>query len=1235
MYFRNVLVYSFCLSAMLFGSSIAVATNDPVCARVKIEIRQELTLERQAFDAKMKITNTLDTLSIDDVSVDVSFADEDGNTVLASSDPNNTDASFFIRIDSIDGISNVSGTGSVAPATEAEIHWLIIPAPGAAGNLPDGKVFFVGATLSYTVGGVPEEVVVTPDFITVKPLPRLTLDYFLTQEVIADDPLTLEIEPIEPYTLGVRVQNNGIATAQNLKIDSAQPEIIENEQGLLIDFQIIGSFIDDQPAAPTLLIDFGDIPGNSARMGRWIMTTSLAGEFVDFTATFSHADELGGALTSILDATNAHFLLRDVRVDEPGRDTVRDFLAIDGDVFRVYESDSVDTVVTDHSASANFPLNNQSGTEVFHTLTIPVTSGFMYVKLTDPYGGTKVMREVVRSDGKRIPLENAWASKHKNRDTNSWEYYVNFFDSNTTGTYTVHMGAEVLGPIPPALQYIPNKITYEGNQTGFLVEASDPNGQTPILTATPLPGGAVFVDNGNGSATFNWTPADGQAGTYSLTFNASDGTLSSYQAMTIQVNPAWDTDGDGMDDAWELQHFGNLDRDGTGDFDGDGISDLQEFLDNTNPAVGTGLTRPIISTPLSGTEVDTLQPELVLENSVHAPTAVVTYNCEVYLDEALTTSVTNVDNVAETVDTTSCNISTDLDDNTWYYWRARATDGDVFSQWVNGEFFVNTANDAPDAFNTNLPLDGSITDTDRPLLEIINAVDVDGDVKTYGFEVYSDAGLTTLVTSTTTINEGIDGTTSWLLAVPLSENGTYYWRGIVTDENGAVSHSNVASFTINTTVEAPGLPGISSPFNGQEVISAAVDLVIINATDPDNLDLVYRYEIDTVNSFDSADLQTSADIVEGIDTTSWAVTGLIEDATYYWRVMASNGTVNSVWVTSAFLYNAVNSVPGIPIINNPDNLAWVESLTPTLSVNPSVDVDGDSISYEFELYFDSSMITLADSVVVSNGSWSIDILLEDNSWSYWRARAVDEHGLASEWTALSAFFVNNSGTDDPPVIALVAPATDIPDASLSPVVISWTDDDPDSNASIALYYDTDTAGTDGMLIVDGIEENLDAANDSYSWDTSALAPGTYYIYAIISDALSSSTVYLSTSITVPDDTPSPAGWMDVTSQISLNLSNPIISRRSPNALMTLEISNPGTEDFAGPLRVVFTDLTPVNLVSLAEADGVTDAGDPYIDLAPYIADAFEAGESTGTLSLTILGGGRNVFNFLLKVEHFQ
>src|SRR5256714_6380872 len=45
----------------------------------------------------------------------------------------------------------------------------------------------------------------------------------------------------------------------------------------------------------------------------------------------------------------------------------------------------------------------------------------------------------------------------------------------------------------------------------------------------------------------------------------------------------FDTNHNGMDDRWELQYFGNLNQAGDGDFDGDGISNLQEFLRATDP----------------------------------------------------------------------------------------------------------------------------------------------------------------------------------------------------------------------------------------------------------------------------------------------------------------------------------------------------------------------------------------------------------------------------------------------------------------------------------------------------------------------------------------------------------------------------------------------------------------------------------------------------------------------------
>ncbi len=55
------------------------------------------------------------------------------------------------------------------------------------------------------------------------------------------------------------------------------------------------------------------------------------------------------------------------------------------------------------------------------------------------------------------------------------------------------------------------------------------------------------------------------------------------------ANP--DADGDGMDDAWETTYFTNTSRNGTGDFDNDGMTDLAEFLAGTNPVLATSNLR--------------------------------------------------------------------------------------------------------------------------------------------------------------------------------------------------------------------------------------------------------------------------------------------------------------------------------------------------------------------------------------------------------------------------------------------------------------------------------------------------------------------------------------------------------------------------------------------------------------------------------------------------------------------
>ncbi len=77
-----------------------------------------------------------------------------------------------------------------------------------------------------------------------------------------------------------------------------------------------------------------------------------------------------------------------------------------------------------------------------------------------------------------------------------------------------------------------------------------------------------------------------------ITGSTSSGVISS-QYQIDPANP--DSDSDGLLDSWEIQYFGNLAQDASGDFDADGWTNLQEYNAGTNPAAGAGFQ---VFTPL-------------------------------------------------------------------------------------------------------------------------------------------------------------------------------------------------------------------------------------------------------------------------------------------------------------------------------------------------------------------------------------------------------------------------------------------------------------------------------------------------------------------------------------------------------------------------------------------------------------------------------------------------------------
>lgn len=109
---------------------------------------------------------------------------------------------------------------------------------------------------------------------------------------------------------------------------------------------------------------------------------------------------------------------------------------------------------------------------------------------------------------------------------------VRVLDTNITDVPISISNATVLVDTAPVLNSIGNKSVSESNTLSFTVDASDADGDSLTYSATGLPEGANF-DPATGE--FTWTPATGQAGVYTVTFEVSDGYLTDPEDATITV----------------------------------------------------------------------------------------------------------------------------------------------------------------------------------------------------------------------------------------------------------------------------------------------------------------------------------------------------------------------------------------------------------------------------------------------------------------------------------------------------------------------------------------------------------------------------------------------------------------------------------------------------------------------------------------------------------------------------
>ncbi len=383
----------------------ASRTTSSVCASVTINISQQVSMTREAFDGTLTVYNGHPELPLENINLNLEILDENG---VPSNDLFEIETSQLIRLTGIDG------QGTLAADQDGTARILFIPERAAAPEVPTSYSF--GGTISYLdpFSGTQVTLPLLPVTLQVNPSPDLFLRYFMQRDIYGDDPLTDPVEPILPADLAVMVENNGFGVAQKVLIESAQPEIIDNEKGLAIHFKLIGSNLQGEPASLGLTsIDFGNIEPLQTKIGQWYFTSDLLGHFINYRTELVHLDSRGNPDLSLISGSQLHELIRTIEVYGSAEDSIDDFLVND-----IPDPDDLPDAIYLSQGNLVYDVFEADTASFVGDITLPDFSielevdpariGWNYVQLEDPGAGNFELVSVTRSDGQVIPLKNVW-----------------------------------------------------------------------------------------------------------------------------------------------------------------------------------------------------------------------------------------------------------------------------------------------------------------------------------------------------------------------------------------------------------------------------------------------------------------------------------------------------------------------------------------------------------------------------------------------------------------------------------------------------------------------------------------------------------------------------------------------------------------------------------------------------------------------------------------------------------
>jgi hypothetical protein len=417
-----------------------VSPRQGVCASVSMQLSQKVTMTREAFRGALTLHNGHESLPMENIALDLEIKDAQGS---------NCNHLFHIETESLIGeLTAVDGTGALTATSDGTANILFIPTIHAAPG--EAKTYSFGGKLSYSDPFTSNTVTVDlfPVPLEVHPGPNLHLYYFMQRDILADDPLTENIEPSIAANLGVMVQNKGYGAAKIFSIESAQPQIVDNKKGVAIHFEIIGAALNgmERPLGLTG-IHFGNLDAQSVQTGQWWLTTNLLGHFTSYEARMRHLDSRGNPDLSLIDSVEIHELTRFITAYGDLDDNIHDFLV--NDVADAH--DYPDAIYFSNATRTRVQLADtayvdglvQPGDLEINLAVQPKSIGWNYALLDDPAAGIYQLIGVVREDGQEIPLDNIWQTACTLPDNREpiYENNLHFVDTFSTAglvNYTLY-----------------------------------------------------------------------------------------------------------------------------------------------------------------------------------------------------------------------------------------------------------------------------------------------------------------------------------------------------------------------------------------------------------------------------------------------------------------------------------------------------------------------------------------------------------------------------------------------------------------------------------------------------------------------------------------------------------------------------------------------------------------------------------------------------------------------------